>query len=227
VFAAAIEAGAAIVHSSSVGAYDAGPKDRLVAEDWPLGGRPEHPYSLHKAEVESELDRLAARHPDTRIARMRPALVMQSLAGQELRAYFLPRHIPFGVLRSSVVKHVPVRFQVVHADDVADAFAEAALTDASGAYNLATDDVIGGRQLDRLAAAVRPVAAATWRLHAQPVDPGWVTLLFSCPLLDSTRARADLGWSPVHAGADALDAGLRGIRHPTAPPTAALRGEPH
>lgn len=226
VFAAAIEAGAAIVHSSSVGAYAAGSKSELVRESWPLGGRDEHPYSRHKAAVEAALDRVGARHPAARIVRMRPALVMQSAVGQELRRYFLPRHLPFAALRAALVQRLPVRFQVVHADDVAAAFVEAALTDASGAYNLATDDEIGGRQIDQLAAVLRPLAAAAWRVHAQPVDPGWITLIFDCPLLDATRAREELGWSPTHSGAAALDAGLRGIRHPPPPATPALEGNP-
>ena len=126
VFEAAARAGAAIIHSSSVGAYAAGPKDRPVDESWRLGGRSSHPYSAHKAEVEGVLDGVAARHPDVRIVRIRPSLVMQPAAGQELRRYFLPRHAPFRAARAGLVQHLPVRFQVVHADDVARAFAAAA-----------------------------------------------------------------------------------------------------
>ncbi|MCU1372201.1 MAG: NAD-dependent epimerase/dehydratase family protein [Ilumatobacteraceae bacterium] len=226
VFSAAADAGAAIIHSSSVGAYAAGPKDRLVTEDWAIGGRPDHPYSAHKAEVEAELDRIEARQPELRVVRIRPALVMQAPAGQELRRYFLPRHLPFGLLRASLVQHLPVRFQTVHADDVADAFARAALSDVRGAFNVATDDIIGGHQLSPLATVARPIVSALWRLHAQPVDPGWVTLIFECPLLASDRARGELGWTPTHSGAEALAAGLRGIQQPPEPPTPALEGDP-
>ncbi|WP_421121619.1 NAD-dependent epimerase/dehydratase family protein [Aquihabitans daechungensis] len=225
VFEAAIAAGAAIVHASSLGAYGPGPKDRLVGEDWPVSGHPDHPYSAHKAEVEHVLDRLGGQHPDVRIARMRPALVMQSGAGQELRRYFLPRHLPFRMVRSTLVQRLPVRFQVVHADDVADAFARAALSEAHGAFNVATDEVIGGRQLSQLQAVVRPIAAAAWRIHAQPVDPGWVTLLFRSPLIDSRRAREELGWAPDWSGPDALEAGLAGIQDPPEPRSPALRGD--
>ncbi|MGN6694925.1 MAG: NAD-dependent epimerase/dehydratase family protein [Aquihabitans sp.] len=226
VFAAAVEAGAAIVHASSVGAYGPGPKDDVVDERWPVTGHPGHPYSEHKAEVESLLDEIEHQHPEARVVRMRPALVMQSAAGQELRRYFLPRHLPFRALRSSVVRNLPVRFQVVHADDVADAFARAALSDARGAFNVTADEVIGGRQIGVLEAVVRPLAAATWRLHAQPVDPGWVTLIFRCPLMEAARARTELGWSPAWSGPDALEAGLAGIQHPPRPRTPALRGQP-
>ncbi|MBX3285749.1 MAG: NAD-dependent epimerase/dehydratase family protein [Actinobacteria bacterium] len=226
VFRAAAAAGAAIVHSSSVGAYAPGPKDPPVDEAWPLGGHPDHPYSVHKAEVEAVLDGVAATHPELRVVRMRPALVVQPGAGQELRRYFLPRHLPFGLLRASLVERLPVRFQVVLADDVADAFARAALGSASGAFNVATDDVIGARQVSWLAGLARPLASATWRAHLQPVDPGWVTLIFRSPLLDASRARSELGWQPTCSGAEALRAGLAGVRSPPDPASPALTGDP-
>jgi len=225
VFDAAIAAGAAIVHASSLGAYGPGPKDRLVGEDWPVSGHPDHPYSAQKAEVEHVLDRVAEHHPDVRIVRMRPALVMQAGAGQELRRYFLPRHLPFRLVRPGLVQRLPVHFQVVHADDVADAFARAALNEVAGAFNVATDEVLGSRQISQLQAIVRPLAAAAWRLHAQPVDPGWVTLIFRSPLIDSSRARDELGWAPDWRGPDALAAGLAGIQDPPHPRTPALHGD--
>lgn len=225
VFEAAIAAGAAIVHASSLGAYGPGSKDRFVDESWPVSGHPDHPYSRHKAEVEHRLDALEARHPDVRIVRMRPALVMQPVAGRELRRFFLPRHFPFKALRAGLVERLPVRFQVVHVDDVADAFARAALGDASGAFNLAADEVIGSRQMGQLRPVVRLVAAATWRLHAQPVDPGWVTLVFRSPLMSTDRARQVLGWEPTRTGPEALEVGLAAIQDPPAPPTPALTGE--
>lgn len=225
-FDAAIEAGAAIVHASSLGAYGPGPKDRMVGEDWPVSGHPDHPYSRQKAVVEHLLDGVEARHPEARVVRIRPALVMQPAAGEELRRYFLPRHFPFQALQAGLVERLPVRFQVVHVDDVADAFARAALGDASGAFNIAAAEVIGSHQVSQLRPIVRLVASATWRMHAQPVDPGWVTLVFRAPLLATDRARKVLGWVPTRSGPEALEAGLAAIQDPPVPPTPALTGEP-
>jgi len=223
VFRAAVTAGVgAIVHASSVGAYAAGPKDRTVDESWPLGGHEGHPYSLQKAEVERLLD---AVEPDVRVVRMRPALLFTARAGLELRRYFLPRlpGVPLA-LRPALVDRAPSRFQVVHTDDAARGYAAAALSDASGAFNLATDDVIGTGPIAALEAPARRAAAATWRLHAQPVDPGWVTLVFRSPLLDATRARTELGWVPSRTGHEALADGLRGIRTTRTAATPALTG---
>jgi UDP-glucose 4-epimerase len=227
VFEAAIGAGVpAIVHASSVGAYAAGPKDRLVDEDWPLGGHEGHPYSLQKAEVEGVLDGIERDHPGLRVVRLRPALLFTARAGLELRRYFLPRlpGLP-AALRPRLVDRAPSRFQVVHTDDAARGFAAAALGSVRGAFNLATDDVIGTGPVAALERPARLTAAATWRLHAQPVDPGWVTLVFRSPLLSAARARAELGWHPERSGHAALADGLAGIRRTRTAPTAALRGE--
>lgn len=226
VFRAAVAAGVeAIVHASSVGAYAAGPKDRTVDETWPIGGHEGHPYSLEKAEVERLLDELEVLHPHVRVVRMRPALLFTARSGLELRRYFLPRlpGVP-AALRPALVDRVPSRFQVVHTDDAARAFATAALTEVRGPFNLATDDVIGTGPVTALEGPARLAASATWRLHAQPVDPGWVTLVFRSPLLDATRARAELGWAPTRSGHDALADGLAGIRTTRTAPTPALTG---
>lgn len=226
VFDAIVRAGVpAVVHASSLGAYAPGPKDRTVDESWPRGGHPEHPYSAQKAEVEGLLDDVEAAHPDLRVVRMRPALMFQRGAGLELRRYFLPRLVrPRSLLRAGLVDLVPTRFQVVHTPDAAHAFVAAALSDRRGPFNLATDDVVGGRHRSWPPAVLHPAAAATWRLRLQPVDPGWVTLVFRSPLLDAGRARRELGWAPRLSGHDALRDGLAGIRSSGSAPTAALRG---
>lgn len=225
VFEAAATAGVgAIVHASSLGAYGPGSKDRLVDESWPLGGHLGHPYSLQKAQVEAELDRFERRHPTIRVVRMRPALVFQAAAGRELRNYFLPRPTPGFVLSPRLVLRNPARFQAVHAHDVAAAFAAAACGSASGAFNVATTDIIGGRARPGLAPFLRPVVWAAWRLHLQPVDPGWVTLVFHSPLIDPARAEAELGWKPTHLGHEALEEALVAMARPPEPTTDALAG---
>lgn len=225
VFAAAAAAAVpTLVHASSVGAYAAGPKDRLVDEKWRRGGHAGHPYSLQKAEVEDLLDGFEVEHAGTRVVRLRPCLVFQAAAGQEVRRYFLPRHMPGALLRPSLLARNPACFQVVHAKDVAAAFVAAVFGDASGAFNIATVDVIGGRALPFLEAVVRPVVWASWRLHLQPVDPGWVRLLFRSPLIDPSRAREVLGWVPRHSGQEAFAEGVRAMADPPPPATPALAG---
>jgi UDP-glucose 4-epimerase len=111
--------------------------------------------------------------------------------------------------------------QVVHADDVADAVLRILAARAGGAFNLAPepplrpDDLaaaFGGRRVPLPGALLRAGASATWATHLQPVDAGWVDLLLGHPLLDSARARDELGWVPrydTHAALADVVAGLR------------------
>ena len=93
----------------------------------------------------------------------------------------------------------------MHASDCAAAYVLPATGTVSGAFNIAAEPVLDPSALARLlgartvrlpAALLRGVVAATWRLHLQPTDPGWVDLGRLGPLMDTTRARTVLGWVP-------------------------------
>lgn len=228
VFDAVAAAGVpALVHASSVGAYAPGPKDRMVDESWPLGGVPTHPYSWQKAYVEQVLDGFEARHPGVRVVRMRPALMVKAEASRDQRRLFagplFPRRLA-GDRMLTVLRNAPVRYQVLHTDDGADGFRRAALSDAAGAFNLA--DGVLGRAGERWERPLANLAELTWRLHLQPVDPGWVSLLFRTPLLDATRAHTELGWSPARSAEQALGSALGGMAADRHGPTPALTERP-
>ena len=226
VFRAAVDAGVpSLVYASSVGAYVRGPKDRLVDESWPVTGIPLSFYSRHKAEVERLLDAVECDAPQLRVVRLRPALIFKGEAATEIRRLFAGPFLPGFALRPRLVPFTPriqgLRFQAVHSLDVGDAYRRAALGDARGAFNIAADPVIGPEQLaDVLDARAVPVPAAlaraltdvTWRLHLQPTPPGWLDLALGVPLMDSSRARRELGWEPRRTSTDALAELLRGLR---------------
>ena len=74
-------------------------------------------------------------------------------------------------------RHPRLRFQAVHADDVADAYRRAVVGDARGAFNIAAEPVLDGEALGRLlgarpvavpAAVLRALAAAAFHLRASP-----------------------------------------------------------
>lgn len=201
----------ALVYASSVGAYSPGPKDRAVDETWPTGGIRTSFYSRHKAAVERMLDRLESEHPELRAVRMRPGLIFKAQAATEIRRLFIGR-LPPMLVRRSLVPIVPdlpgLRFQVVHSADVGDAYARAVVNpDARGAFNIAADPVIGVRELAEIFGAkpvrisarlARSVAAVAYRLHLSPTEEGWLDMGLSVPLMDTGRARRDLGWDPRH-----------------------------
>ncbi len=218
VFRAAAEAKVpALIYASSVGAYSPGPKDRFVDESWPTEGIPTSFYSRHKAQTERLLDRLEQEHPGLRVVRMRPGLIFKRDAATEIRRLFLGPFLPRSLVRPSLIPIVPdtprLRFQAVHSLDVGDAYRRAVLADVAGPFNLAADPPIGPPELAELldarrvkipAAALRAAAAATYALRLQPSEPGWVDMGLGVPLMDSTRAKQELGWTPARSGLDAL-----------------------
>src|SRR3954471_10718973 len=126
VFAAASAAGvAALVYASSVGAYSPGP-GRRVDESWPTHSVPAAADRREKAHAERSLDTFEARNPDTRVVRLRPAFIFQRQAATEQRRIFAGPLVPSSLLRPGRLPVVPwpagLRFQALHADDVAEAY---------------------------------------------------------------------------------------------------------
>ncbi len=237
VFRAAVAAGVpCIVHASSFGAYSAAPEDRRVDESWPTQGISSSLYSRQKVAVERQLDDLEREQPDTRIVRMRPATIFKRGAASELRRYFVGRLVPTAMFRRSRIPLVPdfpeLRFQVVHSLDVGEAFATAVLSDVRGAFNLAADPVIDvdvlattlrARKVRMKASTLRALVDVTYRLRLQPSDAGFFDLLVQGPLVDASRAKRELRWTPRRSSTEALLEVFTWIAERAGMPTAPLQ----
>lgn len=222
-----------LVHMSSIGAYSPKVDDVPVDESWPTDGIPGSPYSRHKAAAERLLDAHERAHPARVVTRMRPGIVGQRSAGSALLRYGLPALLP-----SRVIDLVPVlpldrslKVAMVHADDVADAYARVLEARAPGAFNLAAGvltpadigRVLGARPVHVPAPVVRTAVSLAWHARLQQVDPGWVDMAFSVPLLDTGRAARELGWSPGKDAVAVLEETVSGMRRAESDGTPVLR----
>jgi UDP-glucose 4-epimerase len=214
-----------LVHASSVGVYSQGPKDREVDESWPTEGTQTSFYSRHKVAVEHELDRFEAGNPETRVVRLRPALIFKDEAATEIRRLFIGPFLPSFLLRRGLLLALPrisrLRFQAVHSEDVGRAYLRAVLADVDGAFNLAAEpplspeemaERIGVRSFPVPSGVVRRLADLSWRMRLQPTPPGWLDMALNVPLMSSRRAGEELGWEPRHSGTEALEELLEGLR---------------
>lgn len=239
VFRAAAEAGvSSLVYASSVGAYSPGPKHRPVDESWPTHGWPSADYCREKAYVERVLDAFERDHPDIRVVRLRPGFIFKRESAVQQRRLFAGPFIPHQLVRPGLVPIVPdlpgLRFQALHSRDAGEAYRLAVVRPVRGAFNIAADPVVDGSALaDVLGAtpvrlptlAMRTALAAAWQLHLVPASPQLFDAVLQLPLMDITRARTELGWSPRYSALDALGEFVEGLRTQQGMPTPPLAPE--
>lgn len=223
-----------LVHMSSVGAYSLKQNDDPVDETWPTDGVPSSPYSRHKSAAERVLDAHEGAHPELVVTRLRPGVVGQRLAGSALLRYGLPGFVP-----AKAIGWLPLlpldrslAIPMVHADDVADAIVRVLDSRSPGAFNLAAEPPItteriaaalSAKPIHVPALAVRAAMSLSWHARIQQVDPGWLDLGYSVPLMDTGRAARELGWSPTHDAVAVLEETLAGMREGASAGTAVLR----
>jgi UDP-glucose 4-epimerase len=221
VFAEAATAGVErICYASSVAAYgfhDDNPD--WLTEDIPPRGSPEHPYSQQKAEVERVLGEVLLRHPSTAAYAFRPCIVAGPEARtmlEEIPYYRLEAAMPDAVARllgslpvlKPVIPDPGVRFQLVHEDDVASAFAAAVRgLGEPGPYNLAGSgtltmsdvaDALGWYSIPVPRPLVDATAEIATRLPLMPEQVAWIHSVKKPVLMKTARAKKELRWRPKH-----------------------------
>lgn len=213
-FRAAVDAGARrFVHASSLAAYGFGADHPVaVPESHPLGVDDRFFYARDKARSEQVLAEESAGHPDVEVHVVRPCVVV----GPDLVGAKLPG--PLAVLggwlgtaartyaRLGLPLAVPAfPLQLVHQDDVGRALQRCALGDGPpGPYNIAGDGTVTVAELTReLGARVVELPAAVAELPSRAVmslplpNPlQWVAATTHPSIMDTTRAKEELGWRP-------------------------------
>jgi UDP-glucose 4-epimerase len=197
VFRSAIGAGVRrILYSSSVAQYGVVPTLPVpITEDTLRTRQPDFWYASAKHDVERRLDELERAHPDLRLVRFRPAILIGRRMEHQLGA----------LLRRGLIPDAGA-LPVVWDEDVADAFILALRTGARGAYNLAADDPLPARELAR-ASGLRTLRVPLGAMRAaekvmtslrlvKPADPGWNLPVKTKLVYSSEKAKRELGWKP-------------------------------
>jgi nucleoside-diphosphate-sugar epimerase len=223
-FRAAAEAGAQrFVYASSIAAYGFH-KDNPVGmtEDWPVRPADRLFYAQEKAELEDLLQQEAAARPSLALYLLRPPVVLgpHTIGGKTVfpgPLSFLNEHLQ-GMFRRlpvplpAAVPDIPLQF--VHEDDVGRALLQCVVAAGPpGAYNIAGDGVLSAvdvaRELGFLAVPLPagPVHAAARAAAKVPLLPSslqWVEAFSHPAVMDTTRAKTELGWQPQYTGLEAL-----------------------
>jgi nucleoside-diphosphate-sugar epimerase len=228
-FAAAAAAGARrFVYSSSVAAYGFHRDNPVgMTEDWPVRPAARLFYAKEKAELEKLLRARAARSAGPLLYLLRPSIVvgphavgakdplpgpLASLArAVTRRAGRLPVPVPI------LVPTLPV--QLVHEQDLGQALLQCVVAAGPpGAYNIAGDGIITAADIARefgllpLPLPAGPtgcVARAVAELPFLPPAAQWVEAASHPAIMDTTRARRELGWVPRFTALEALRDTLR------------------
>jgi nucleoside-diphosphate-sugar epimerase len=223
-FRAAAAVGARrFVYASSIAAYGFHRDNPVgITEEWPTRPAGRLFYAQEKAEVEQLLTAEAARHPDTDLYLLRPPIVLGPHAVgakadlpeplRRLGRRVLGRDGRLPVPLPVLVPELPV--QLIHQDDVGSALLQCVVgAGPPGAYNIAADDLMTVAEVVReLGLFVIPLPAgpahglarALARLPALPTVAGWVEAASHPAVMDTTRAKNELGWTPRHSAREAL-----------------------
>jgi nucleoside-diphosphate-sugar epimerase len=226
-YRAAREAGAArFVYASSVAAYGFHADNPVgMDEEWPVRPADLLFYAQEKAELEELLTaELTPDGPD--LYMLRPPIVLGPHAvgskvtlpaGVRSAGRFLldlPRRFPV----PAAVPALPL--QVIHEDDVGRALLQCVVgAGPPGVYNIAADDVVTmadvAREVGFLTAPLpagpaRAAARMVSRLPGLPQPAQWVEAAAHPAIMDISKARAELGWSPQVSALEAVRSSLPG-----------------
>jgi len=235
VFEAAIKAGVTrLVYASSVAAYGFHPENpQPLTEAVPPRGSESFYYSAQKAELEGLLDELllgsgvdAYVFRPSIVAGPRATMLIEQTVGAVRAGDPVPllrRGIEKLPLVSPVLPDPGVPIQLVHHDDVARAMAAAICGDGPpGIYNLAGEGEVrvadiarelGWRSVPVPRAAVGVGTAAARRLSFASSKLEWAIAADTPVLMDTAKARRDLGWRPRHDATQTLRSTVAGARN--------------
>ena len=226
-FAAAASAKAQrFVYASSVAAYGFHADNPIgMTEDWPVRPAARLFYAQEKAELEGLLHEQAREHPELGLYLLRPPVVLGPHAVGAKDALPAPVTAAAGRMLS-LVRRLPVPvpmpapdlpMQFIHEDDVGQALLRCVVAEGPpGAYNIAADGVLTVADVVRelgftpvpipggLASSAARVAAQIPPLPFVPPAAEWVEAATHPAIMNTSKAKRELGWQPRYTALEAL-----------------------
>ena len=219
------------MYASSVAAYGFHPDNPIgMTEEWPTRPAARLFYAQEKAELEQLLREQADAHPAVALYLVRPPIVLgphaigaegalpEPLASLTQRALDFAHRLPVPI--PIPTPDLPMQF--IHEDDVGQALLRCVVADGPpGAYNIAGDGIVTAADVVRelgftpitipagIAEAAARAAAQIPLPSFAPPAAEWVEAASHPAIMDTTKAKRELGWAPVHTGLDALQETLR------------------
>jgi nucleoside-diphosphate-sugar epimerase len=221
------------VYASSVAAYGFHRDNPVgMTEDWPTRPAQRLFYAREKAELEQLLRDEEELSAGPALYLVRPPIVLgpHAMGAKDV----VPAPVAgIGTAALALLNRLPIplpalapglQLQFIHEEDVGQALLKCVLgAGQPGAYNIAGDGVLTGADVAReLGFAPIPIPARAVQTAARAVNalprPGWVPptaewleAVSHPAIMDTTRARRELGWQPRYSGLDALRDTLRSM----------------
>jgi len=238
-FRAAVAVGARrFVYASSVAAYGFHADNPVgMTEDWPVRPAARLFYAQEKAELERLLRAEAAAGPDMpALYLLRPSVVLGAHAvggkarlpgplaplGRQLARLAGPLPWPARVPARVPVVVPALPLQLVHEEDLGQALLLCVVAAGPpGAYNIAADGIVTGADIARelgllpLLVPAGPAQFMARALAALPFLPPaaqWVEAGSHPAIMDTARAKHELGWAPRFTAIETLRDTLRHAR---------------
>jgi len=209
-----------LVLKSSTTVYGASPKDpALFTEDMEPISLPRSGFAKDSVEVEGYVRGFARRRPDAKVTVLRFANFLGPGMSTPMSAYFELPVVP------TVLGFDP-RLQFCHEDDGLEALRLATVEEHPGTYNVAGDGVVllsqavrrAGKPMLRLPAPlVSAVGGLVRRAKLVDFSPEQLRFLTYGRGVDSTRMRAQLGFSPAFTTVGTFDDFARARLDPLVP----------
>ena len=214
------------VYASSVAAYGFHSDNPIgMTEEWPVRPAARLFYAQEKAELERLLDEQAREHPGLGLYLLRPPIVLgphavgakdalpAPVAAVAQRMLELARQLPVPI----PVPAPDLPMQFIHEDDVGQALLACVVAEGPpGAYNIAADGVLTVADVVRelgltpvpipagLTSSAARVAAQIPPLPFLPPAAEWVEAATHPAIMDTSKAKRELGFQPKHTALEAL-----------------------